>query len=37
MKVENSMNAVLEIETKVVELDVIEYELENASVVEVLV
>jgi len=31
------MNAVLEIETKVVELDVIEYELENASVVEVLV
>jgi len=37
VKVENSMNAVLEIETKVVELDVIEYELENASVVEVLV
>lgn len=37
MKVENSMNAVLEIETQVVELDVIEYELENASVVEVLV
>jgi len=31
------MNAVLEIETQVVELDVIEYELENASVVEVLV
>jgi len=37
VKVENSMNAVLEIETQVVELDVIEYELENASVVEVLV